>query len=183
LPLIVSEIGAMLDVSCQLSKFRREGFGNLWRISESEVFIWLKPTEAVPNHHAASDSVGMIWPGTVHGRSKEADRITRPAFGHYRIIELIEALNRLHVRTGIYPRCAVFGGELGERPDDVEEIFVIAFAARPHVVIAMRELFDLSGMDGDGLCDIKLDLVASVAEYLPSDCQDQRLEHEITRQS
>ena len=50
----------------------------------------------------------------------------------------------------------------------------------PHVVIAMRELFDLAGMNGDCLGNVKLNSVASLTEDFAGQRKDERLQNKIT---
>src|SRR3546814_9904053 len=50
------------------------------------------------------------------------------------------------------------------RSDDIDEKFLLALGAGPHVMIAMRKLPNFAGVDFDGLCDIELDAVAAAAE-------------------
>src|SRR3546814_4514891 len=62
-------------------------------------------------------------------------------------------------------RCAIVRGEGGERPKDIDQIFLTAVSAAPHVVVAVRELAHLARMDLDRLREVELDAVASRPQY------------------
>src|SRR3546814_13301842 len=55
--------------------------------------------------------------------------------------------------------------EWSKRPDDVDQIFMLALGAIPHVMIAMGKLPRHTGMDFDRLRHIELNPVARAAEY------------------
>ena len=60
----------------------------------------------------------------------------------------------LVLAAGIYSRRAVGRRKFGQGPHDIEQIFMRALLPCPHVVVAMRELLDLAGMDCNRLRDI-----------------------------
>src|SRR3546814_20421211 len=65
------------------------------------------------------------------------------------------------------------------RSDDIDEKFLLALGAGPHVMIAMRKLPNFAGVDFDGLCDIELDAVAAAAENSLDRGQDDLVLHQI----
>src|SRR3546814_13060819 len=60
---------------------------------------------------------------------------------------------------------AVISREWSKRPDDVDQIFMLALGAIPHVMIAMGKLPRITGMDFDRLRHLSLNPVAPAAEY------------------
>src|SRR3546814_17389179 len=68
------------------------------------------------------------------------------------------------VAIGIDLGRAVISREWSKRPDDVDQIFMLALGAIPHVMIAMGKLPRLTGMDFDRLRHIELNPVARRSE-------------------
>lgn len=62
-------------------------------------------------------------------------------------------------RTG-RERCTVVGRESAERPHDIHHVLDAALEARPHFIIAVRDLLALAGMQAYGLREIQLIPVA-----------------------
>jgi len=56
---------------------------------------------------------------------------------------------------------------------------VLTFDTSPHVLIAMRKLFDFSRVDLDSLCNIELDLVACRAENFLGKRKNDRFENKL----
>src|SRR3546814_13428927 len=63
----------------------------------------------------------------------------------------------------LFPYTTLFRSREG--PHHIDEIFVLALGTVPHVVIAMRELPDLAGMNLDRLRDVQLNAIASACQH------------------
>src|SRR3546814_443997 len=167
----------MLHIACERGEFGRECPGDPGRISEPEIFIRLQPTEAVADQHAPPDLFRGIRSRAMRGGSEEADRRAGLAFGDLGKPEIRLRHARFTVALREDARCAIVRGEGGERPKDIDQIFLTAVSAAPHVVVAVRELAHLARMDLDRLPEVELDAVASRPQYPPDRRYNERIEH------
>src|SRR3546814_19801850 len=92
----------------------------------------------------------------MRSRSQKAYRRARLAFGENGLpkIRFRHPLHAVALRKDA--RCAVFFCEGCQRPEDVDEIFLGAVGAAPHILVAVRELPHFARMDFDRLCEVEL---------------------------
>src|SRR3546814_8221124 len=132
--------------------------------SDLGILIRLEPAETVADHEAAPDFAAVIRPRAMRGRAKKAYRRSRFARGDDRRPKIRFRHSRGAVAVRVNVGRAIVGGERRQRPDDIDEKFLLALGAGPHVMIAMRKLPNFAGVDFDGLCDFELDAVGAAAE-------------------
>src|SRR5690606_23553048 len=157
LSFIIAEIWSVLCISCKFGKMRLKVLRDMRRVGKPEIFIRLQPTQTVTDQDAASDIIRPVRAGSMDRRAEKADRRPRQAFCDNRFGELFERFYALFVRARVEPGRAVHLGKTAEWPHDVQKILLAAFVSRPHILIAMREWLNFTGVDLDGLRDIELD--------------------------
>src|SRR3546814_11712823 len=101
----------------------------------------------------------------MRGRPEEADRRAGLAFGDLGKPEIRFRHARFAVALREDARCAIVRGEGGERPEDIDQIFLSAGRAAPHVLVAVRELAHLARMNLDRLREVEQDALASPPQY------------------
>src|SRR3546814_18308982 len=85
----------------------------------------------------------------MRGRAKKAYRRSRFARGDDRRPKIRFRHSRGAVAVRVNVGRAIVGGERRQRPDDIDEKFLLALGAGPHVMIAMRKLPNFAGVDFD----------------------------------
>src|SRR3546814_9072732 len=101
----------------------------------------------------------------MRGRPEEADRRAGLAFGDLGKPEIRFCHARFAVALREDARCAIFRGEGGERPEDIDQIFLSAGRLAPPVLFAVWELAHLARMDLDRLHEVASDAVAFRTQY------------------
>lgn len=144
----------------------------LWGKHGADAADWLSYDVLQTPHHCSWHSLSY----DSYSACGEDAEVCEDALRRHRLAQLVERSDRLTMRAGIDPGRAVLRRERRKRPHHVDEILVTALRARPHVVIAVRKLLDLAGMDFDRLRDVELDTLASRREHLPRDVEDGRLQ-------
>src|SRR5690606_30068440 len=156
LSFVIAEVWSVLRISCKFSKVRFKILRDMRRVGKPEIFVRLQPAQTVTDHDSAPDIIRPVRAGSMDRRAEKADCRPRPAFCDNRFRELFERFHALFVRSRIESGCAVHFSKAAEWPHDVQQILLAAFVSRPHILIAMRELLNLTGVDLDGLRNIEL---------------------------
>src|SRR3546814_14390082 len=112
--------------------------------------------------------VGSIGASAMRRRSEKADGGAGTAFGDDRFTCFLACHAFRPVAAGVDLCRAVFAREGRQRPDHIDEIFVISLFALPQIVIAVGNLSHFAGTALDGLRTVEL-------QYVP-----RRTQHTLT---
>ena len=137
-----------------------------------------QPPKTVANDDPAPWCATGVAATTVEGGAEKDKRVTRRHRRYDRVL-LGKGRNVLvELASRPQPRPAVLTRERGQRPHDVDEIFEAALWSLPHVLVAVGQLRQRTGVYLDCLRQVQRDPLAPWPQHLLDDLEDKGMHYQ-----